>query len=533
MPEAAAAPDTQKGRVSFFAAFLSSALGTGLSRILGAVRDVVAASVLGAGAQSDAFFTAFIIPNVFRRFVADEGLTGALIPALAESERQQGPEATRKLAADVLGVLLALNLVILALGWVFAEPIVLAFVYSWKDDPDKPLALTVQMTRWLFPFLTMVSLVSFFEGLLNYRGHFFTPKVAPGLVSAGIAISALGFATSFEEPAFALVAGTLLGGLAHVLVNIPALYSRWGRLGVGLGWAEPRVKAVLWELSKVILIGLFAQANIIVLRQLAATLPTGAITHYHNATRVSDLAQGVVAVAIGSALLPNVASAVAARDHTQLRDDLVGAARLASFLLLPVAATILLFADPVTALLFRRGAYTWGDVQVTAEALRYLVPYMLALAGLNILKKVFFALGDRRTLLFVGALGVALTGLVGWVLVDQLAVRGLTAALSVATVLQLVAYVGVLRVRLGEHLGLERLVRPVAEIGLCLVPVGLILVPVSRYGDWSQGPSPTNLVLATAGLGGAAIAYLGVAHWVGLSEVRRVTSRLAARFGRR
>ncbi len=521
-----------RGRVSFFAAFLSSALGTGLSRILGAVRDIATASVLGAGNPSDAFLTAFMIPGVFRRFVADEGLTGALIPALASEEREAGTPAAKRLAANVLGVLLVMNAVLLVVGWVFAEPIVLAFVYSWKDDPDKPLALTVQLTRWLFPFLTMVSLVSFFEGLLNYRGHFFTPKVAPGLVSGCIAAGALGFATQFEEPAFALALGALVGGVAHVLVNVPAVWSRWGPIGVSFDVADPKVRAVLWELGKVIAIGLFAQVNILVLRQLAATLTEGSITHYHNATRISDLAQGVVAVAIGSALLPNVAAAVANRNHEQLRDDLVGAARLACFLLLPVAVTILLFAEPVTAMLFRRGAYSWADVQTTAQALRFLVPYMLALAGLNILKKVFFALGDRRTLLVVGGFGVALTGVVGWVLVGEMAVRGLTAALSVATSLQLLAYVAVLRMRLGAHLGLERLVRPLAEIGLCLLPVALVLGSAAHLGDWSRGADLVNVGLVSGALGVAALGYLGSAYLVGLQEVRRVTSRLAARLGR-
>jgi peptidoglycan biosynthesis protein MviN/MurJ (putative lipid II flippase) len=146
---------------------------------------------------------------------------------------------------------------------------------------------------------------------------------------------------------------------------------------------------------------------------------------------------------------------------------------------------------------------------------------------------VFFALGDRRTLLIVGAFGVALTAGVGWVLVGAMAVRGLTAALSVATSLQLVAYVAVLRLRLGAHLGLARLARPLAEIGVCLVPVALVLAPASRLGDWSEGAVMTNLVVFAGAMGAAMVAYLGTAHWIGLGEVRRVTSRLGARLRRR
>jgi putative peptidoglycan lipid II flippase len=521
---------TAPGRISFFRAFMSSALGTGLSRIMGAARDIVVASLLGAGDASDAFQTAFIIPNTFRRFVADEGLTGALIPALAKAQTEAGPDAVRRLGANTLGALLVANLLLLIVGWFGAEYIVMAFAYSWRDDPSKPFALTVQMTRYLFPFLTMVSLVSYFEGLLNFKGHFFTPKIAPAVVSAGIVASGLLLHTSFEQPVFSLVVGVLVGGVAHVLVNLPPLWASWGAPAVGFAFHEPRLRGVLWELSKVIAIGVFAQLNILVLRQLAATLPSGSITHYFNATRVGDLAQGVVAVAIGSALLPNLSASVSSKDWETVSNDLVGAMRLAGFLLLPVGATLSVFAEPVTALLFRRGAYTAADVVTTAAAVQWLVPFMLSVAALNILKKVFFALEDRQTLLAVGAAGVALTAAIGAYQVDAYGVVGLSMALSAATCAQLLAYIVVLRRRLGKHLGLSRLVRPYAEIGVCLLPVVLILVPAASYGDWSQGSSFENLVLAGIALALAAFAYLGSAQLVGLSEVRRVTSRLLARF---
>mgnify|MGYP001254943959 CR=1 FL=1 len=123
----------------------------------------------------------------------------------------------------------------------------------------------------------------------------------------------------FAHPALALAAGVLLGGTAHVLIHLPVLRKHWGPLRPGFEFRNPRVKQVGKELSKVILIGIFAQLNILVLRQLAAMLGDGAITRYWYANRLVDLSQGVIAVAIGSALLPTISQAVAAQDFQRFR----------------------------------------------------------------------------------------------------------------------------------------------------------------------------------------------------------------------
>jgi len=519
------------GRVSFFAAFLSSALGTGLSRILGAVRDRFIAQLLGAGAGSDAFWTAWLIPGTMRRFVADEGLTGALIPAMAQAEQEEGPEARRALEANALGALLLANVVVIAVGILAAEPLVLVFAPTWVDDPDK-LGLATTLTRWMMPFLGMVSVVSFLEGQLNYRGHFFTPKLAPGLVSAGFIVAALTLGGAFEEPVWALVVGLLLGGAAHVLVNVPPLIRRRGGVWPSFQLRDPRVQHISAEMGKVVLIGLLGQANIIVLRQIATALPDGVVTQYSLATRVVDLAQGMVAVAIGSALLPNVTASITAGDYGSLRDDLVGAFRLAAFLLLPAAVVLSLYGLPTTALWFRTGAFTMEAVEATAEAVLFMAPFMLALAAVNILRKVFYALGDRRSLLVVGAMIVALNAALGWALALSFGLKGLAATLSVTTWVQVVLYLAVLRRRLGEGLGLGALVVPYTKMGLCLVPVGGSLWLARGGADWTLGLTPTNVAVFLGGLVVAAGSYLVCAWLLGLHEVTRVVGRLAARFRR-
>jgi len=515
----------------FVRAFLASAVGTGLARVLGAVRDVVIAGFLGASAASDAFWVAFLIPNVFRRFVADEGLTGAVVPAIARAEGMDGEEGGRILANRVFGVLLVANLGLCVIGVLAAEPLVLAFAYTWQDDPQK-MELAVTMTRWLFPFVAMVSLVSFFEGLLNHRGHFFAPKVAPGLVSAGMAASAMLLGTSFEEPVYALVVGVLVGGLVHVLVNLPPVARRWGPLRPALV-LSPRVRAVLWELGKVVVIGIFAQINIIVLRQLATSLPDGSVTYYHNGTRIVDLAQGIVAVAIGSALLPNLSDSVAAGSWDRFRHDLTSGLRLAMFLLVPVAAVVFVWAEPICALLFRHGSYTWSDVVVTAQAVQYFVPFLLALAAISIVKRVLHALDDRTTLIVIGAVGVVLTGGLGLLLVDRLGVPGLALALSVATVAQLVVYLVVLVARLGRNVGLSDLPGPLVQMTLATAPLVPLLLWLRGLGDWTRGPlAVENWLVIVLGGALAVAVYLGLAAVLGIHELQRLVGAAATRASR-
>ena len=408
-------------------------------------------------------------------------------------------------------------MVLCILGVVFAEPLVLMCAWSWKDDPEQ-LARAATMTRWMFPFVGMVSAVSYFEGLLNYRGHFFVPKFAPAMVSIGIVAAAL-FLADRLGPATALVVGTMGGGLLHVLINVPVLRRRWGPLGFRLDLHSPRLRAVTKEMSKVVAIGVFGQINVVVLRQLGTALGPGAITHYWNANRLTDLAQGIVAVAIGSALLPNVAASIAEASWDRFRAELGQALRLAAFLLLPVGATLLAFAVPITAMLFRLGAYTWEDVLATASALRLMTPFILGVAASNILKKVFFALDERTTLIVVGAAGTALTLFLGWFLVGPFGVGGLSLALSIATLAQVAVYVLVLWRRLGDWLGVGLLAGPLLRMALACGPVALVLVLAQPFGRWERGPfDAVNVTVFVLGGATAWMAYFAAAWVLGVPE---------------
>lgn len=516
--------------MSLFRAFLSSSLGTALSRLLGLGRELVFTHVLGAGMVSDAFVMAWTIPGMLRRFVADEGLTGALLPAVGHAESEDGVEAARVLAGRIMVALIVAGVLLCAVVMVATPWIVDYFATGFTGEKR---ALTIEMTRILLPFVVFVSLVSWCEGLLNHRQHFFVPKLAPGIVSLVMILGLLlpSSATPLEA-GMALCWSVLVGGAAHLLFCLPTLYRHWGFIRPRLGMLRaPRSRRVLYEMLKVATIGIMAQINVLVLRDLASVLPDGSVSLYWTATRLVDFAQGIIAVGVGSALLPVIARAVIDNDNDAFRESFSGAVRLAAAMLLPVAAFVLVLATPTVAVLYRHGAFTYTDVVSVADALRMLVPFMLALAGIQIIKKPFFAMDRRNELIGVGAIGVALTWAIGRSLLPM-GVSGLALALSLSTLGQLLLYVFLLARMVEGRLGLRALLAPLAKMAAATVPAALLGWGLGLLGDWEQGPTPANMaILAAAGAVGG-VAYLASAHLLGLSEVTAITQRIRRKLGR-
>ncbi len=520
---------TTPHRSSLLRAFMASSVGTGLSRVLGLARELALANVLGAGMVMDAFVMAFTFPGMVRRFVADEGLTGALVPAIARAESEIDTDAARQLAGRVLTALLILCIVLSITG-ALAAP----WLVDWVADGftgDKR-ELTIELTRVMFPFVLFVSLVSWCEGLLNHKDHFFVPKVAPGLVSAAIVVAAL-WPNGGDQMAtvWAVSWAVLVGGFIHLAVCLPPLHRHWGVVRPRFdALIDPRFRSVMREMGKVAIIGIMAQVNIIVLRYIASHLEDGAVTWYWNATRLVDFAQGIVAVGVGSAVLPAISRAVAAEDHGEFRRSFSGAVLLASALLLPAAALVLALAIPAVAVLYRHGAYGWEDVTRTASALQALVPYMLALAGIQIVKKPFFALERRGVLIGVGTVGVILTAALGLWLAPQMGVDGLAVALSLSTMTQFLLYIFLLNRLVEGGVGWTEIRPKISRMAMATAPAAAVAFVIAGFGEWSAGPTPYNaLLLTAAGLAGGAV-YGIAAALLGISEIQRIAQRLLQRF---
>ena|GEM_PF-1246007 len=535
------------GRKTILRGAVSSFMGTGLSRVLGMAREVAISNVYGASKLTDIFFMAFTIPSIFRRFVADEGLTGILIPSVTSVEKEEGEAVARQIAGGILLGVTVASLLVIGFAVLFAPDIVSVMASKYTGD-DR--ALAIELTRWLMPFLLCVAWVSFAEGLLNQRGHFFVPKLAPGLVSAGIVIAALWAKQMETPPVFALVVGTLVGGLVHVLICLPPLFSLWGRVWPSFaGVRHPKFKHFLREMGKVVAIGVFAQLNIFVLRTVALFLEDGAVSWYWYANRVVDLAQGVVAIAVGSALLPAITKNVVDRNWDGFRDSFGFAVRLTSFGLLLAAAMLIAVAEPICSVLFLHGATTPDDVWRIAELLRAFVPYLLVVGGINLIKRAYYALDDRRTLLWIGGVGVGLTAVlgIGLSLGDMpesmrwlpglpsgagLGAIGLVWALNISCAVQFGLYVLRLRGQVVGGAGIRALFGPLGKMCLAALPAGGVAWLICTACDWTAGPALTKIVFLGLSIGVGSLTYAGVAWVLKLRELRVAVDRIRARLGR-
>src|SRR3990172_9761245 len=233
-------------RIAGAATVISAA--TSLSRVLGYVRDAAIAYVFGAGLFADAFFMAFRISNLIRRVVGEGALTSSFVPIFTEEKGSRTVESTRDLDWSVFTLLAIILTAVTALGMIFSEQIVWVMAPGFAADPEK-FALTVSLTRFLFPYMVFIGLMAIAMGVLNSYRHFAAPALAPVFFNLAIIASVFAVAPLLVSPVYALVIGVLAGGVLQLLIQVPFL-SKFGMLPkLSFRFSDPAIK------KKFILIG--------------------------------------------------------------------------------------------------------------------------------------------------------------------------------------------------------------------------------------------------------------------------------------
>ncbi|HOP26774.1 MAG TPA: murein biosynthesis integral membrane protein MurJ, partial [Candidatus Sabulitectum sp.] len=296
----------QEGRSVARAAGLLGVL-TFLSRILGLARDVGQAAVLGTGMSADAFTIAFIIPNILRRLFGEATVASALVPTYTELLVTEGQERAGKLAGRILTFTGTVLVVIVLLGMLLAPVLVDVFAAGFRDVPGKS-ELTASLLRLLFPYILFVGLASVCMGILNSHRHFLAPALAPLLfnLSALFGLFVLARAWMTGLPVWAYSAGVLAGGLLQLLVQVPFLKSRGISIIPDFNWRSSGMRRVL-KLAVPALIGLLAaEVNILVDQLIASMLREGSVAALSYGLRVTQVPQGIFAIALATALLPTL-----------------------------------------------------------------------------------------------------------------------------------------------------------------------------------------------------------------------------------
>jgi putative peptidoglycan lipid II flippase len=372
--------------------FLTVGAWTGMSRVLGFIRDVMIAGLLGAGPVADAFFVAFRLPNMFRRFFAEGAFNMAFVPLFSKRLEGEGLDSARRFAEEALAVLVSVLLGLTVVAMLVMPGLVWVLAAGFADDPER-FGLAVLYARIQFPYLLCMSATALFSGILNAMGRFAAPAAAPVLLNV-ILIGAMALAAGATLPVgTALAVGVLLAGFAQVaLVAVAAQ-----RAGLRLGIRRPKLTAGVRRLIKLGIPGAAAggvlQINLLI-GTIIASFFDGAVSWLSYAERLYQLPLGIIGIAIGVVLLPELSRRVRAGDRRGGRAALNRAAEFALVLTIPAAAALVAIPGPIVSVLFERGAFGPEDATAVAWALALFAIGLPSFVLQKVVQPAFFARED-------------------------------------------------------------------------------------------------------------------------------------------
>jgi len=446
------------------------------SRILGFIRDAVIAWFFGAGFSSDAFIAAFRIPNLLRRLFAEGSLSSAFIPVFMEYTVKRDQAEAFHLARSAFR-LLGIVLMVAAVCGVMLSPWIVRLIAP-GFSADK-LALTIALTRLMFPYIFFIGLVALCMGILNVLGHFAAPAFAPVLLNLAIIGSALFISPSLPQPVMGLAVGVLLGGFLQLALQLPVMIKKRFYFWQASRWIHPGLKRVGTLIPPVIIGGAVYQINILVGTLLASLLEQGSVTYLYFADRLVQFPLGIFAIATTTAVLPSLSRQAAAGDLDKLKDTFDHTLKLVFFITIPASVGLIVLREPIVALLFKRGEFDVRATLLTAQALLYYSMGLWAFSAVRIVAAVFFALQDTRTPAIMAGISIVANIILGIVLMKPLSHGGLALATSLASMLNLGLLLCVLKTRLGT-LGWKSIAWSVCRSLFCAISMGIAV----RMAAW-------------------------------------------------
>lgn len=366
-----------------------------LSRISGFVRDIILAAVLGAGPVADAFFVALRLPNHFRAIFAEGAFNAAFVPAYTRIREQGGSVRAGQFADRIFTLLLASQIVLLAVALLFTPTVIDVLAPGFSNDPGR-FSLAVELTRITFPYLLLVTLVTLYSGILNALQRFAAAAAAPILLNLSL-ILALALAAFFPTAGHAAAWGVLVAGVLEFLLvtgdaSIAGVVAkfRWPEL-------DNDVRQFFRALGPAVLGSAGVQLALFADTIIASFLPTGALSALYYADRINQLPIGVIGIAAGTVILPEMARRIAGGDHQGAARAQNRAIEFTLLLSIPCVVAFFVIPDLIMRVLFMRGAFTAADAE---SAGRTLTAYALGLLPFVLMRSAvatFFARGDTAT----------------------------------------------------------------------------------------------------------------------------------------
>lgn len=502
-----------------------------LSRIMGMVRDMVVSRLFGAGLYTDAFFAAFMIPNMLRRFFAEGALTSAFVPTFSEVQSRDGNDAAREVANVCFTLLLLVMVVVTAVGILLSPQIVTLMFPGFRADPEK-YQLTVFLNRLMFPYILFVSLVALCMGILNTVRHFFTPAISTVFLNVAMILCAWLLHDRFQVPIVALAVGVIVGGVVQLALQLPVLWRRGFAIRPCFAFGHPAVRRIALLMGPSVFgVGVY-YLNITVGNILASLLPQGSVSYLFYAQRLFEFPQGIFTVSVAQAILPSMSRQAADGDLESLKESLRFGLRLTIFVTVPAMIGLIVCAVPIFSLLFMGGEFDFSQARQCATALVYYALGLTVVALVRVVVPAFYALKDTRTPVVTAFIAFLLNLCCSLLLMGPLLHGGLALASTLASLGNLLLLLWFLRRKIGPFGGRGVIVAS-AKALLASLPVAVAATWGMRLIDWSR---PGEKLLKSGVLFGTIAVglgvYLVVAHLLRCGEVREAVEMVTRRLGR-
>jgi putative peptidoglycan lipid II flippase len=527
-PPTAGAP----GRKLAFQTAVFSVL-TGLSRVSGLAREVVAAGYFGTLAAMSAFQLAFLLPNLVRSLFADAALSAAFIPVFTELLEDGRRRDAFRLAGAMFGLILAVLGTITVL-MVAVAPAVVPLLTGSTFTPQLD-ALTTGLAQVMFPIVVLLGLNGLVVGVLNAHDHFSVPAVAPVVWNLLIIVALVALQGLFEgdERIYAYAIGVLVGTVVQLLMSLAAFKSIGFSLRISFAWRDPRIRRIL-ILMLPVTIGLgLINFNMLINGILASEVSERAYAAINYAFRIYMLPQGVFSVAVATVLFPALSRLAARHDVDSLRAVLGTGTRQIALLLIPATVATLVLAEPMTRLVYERGEFGPDSTEMVTEALFWFA-LSLPFSGVNLLlTRTFFSLQSPWTPTALAGVTLVVNAIVSYALHERFGIAGIVFGTVVSSLAMTVGQAIALRRRL-HGLELGRTLRACALMLVASAVLGVIAYATWWGIDALLGRTlPAQMLSVGSGVLAGTAVYAALLLALRVPEARDIAGMLRGRLSRR
>lgn len=477
------------------------------SRILGLIRDIILARLLGASASADAFFVAYRVPNLLRELLAEGSMSSAFIPVFTEYHTLRTKRETWELASAAFTTLLSIVTLITLIGVVVAPTIVWLLAPGFHDEPTQ-LEMTTILTQVMFPYLIFISLAALTMGMLNSLRAFAAPALAPVFFNICVIAAALFLAPLLDEPVIGVAIGVVVGGLAQFVMQLPSVHKRGFLFQWRFDLGHPGVRRIGWLIVPSLLGTSVTQINITV-NTILASYFDGGPTYLFYGMRLIQFPLGIFGVALATAILPTLSAQAAKGSMDELRQTVGFGLRMISFIILPAMAGLMLLRVPIVHLFFEHGAFTAADTAGTAVVLLGYAVGLWAFAGMRIIVAAFYSMQDTKTPAIAAVTAMFINILLALWLMGPLEYAGLALATALSAMVNITILVFVLTSRLGGidwwHFG-----QSFGRALIATIPVVLACLWIANLAVWQREDEwIAKSIMLVVGIGLSVTGYVG------------------------